>query len=1186
MNKPTLFLTRTEIRHMPGFPNGGLEADNLCSGVNIVYGPNASGKSTLGRAILHLLRPTDPPTDVSLHATFELDGTSLSLDYNMGRVKCQKRTDGSDLTCPPLAPSQIGDRHLLALHDLISSETGEDVAQRIATELAGGYDVYQASRALRHLDRAARPKKLIDRDAAVRKNYDEVKDRQDELLERQGRLEQLRGQKKAAQDAQLQLKWIERAQQCLETRAAVEQTLQHVADFPAGIEKVTPRDVEDLDGWQSTQQERAKEHQSEQQKLDNARALLKKCGLPDEGIPPELVPSLRLKFQRLHGLQEEIKSRRREADVSRAALEQESRAIGPNVRVAQASEIDTSLLNDLFDFVCRANKIHAEQQHQSTLRDWLGVKPPPEDVDALLSTIELLRDWLALEGTATASDQGGLWKRVAAGTATLILAGLMGLLVHPSWFLLLAAGVGLLVWAFWPGTAVDRSQTSRREEIRRKYKERQSEELSSWSSDVVREQMKSLQERRAAALLAHEKQMKWGDLGPSIQALDRQVSDLEQDKQKWVAQLGFDVDGDEEVTLWLLAQNINRFREQQQRLAESQQLLDTATREFDTLLVEMNNALSPYHLAAVDDTDVIDACDDPDTIATRVEQLALRQQQYDSATQALAAGETSLARIADEQTDANNAISALFDRIGLTVEQTSTLHAWAEQRGEYDQAVREHHKAEGRHQQTTNELSERPELLALTADELAGRERQYREQADQLDTISEKIGGIEQAIETARESNDLGTALADQMQAADDLREQREQDYDAVVGGLLAGHIDRQERVEELPPILRRARELFASITHGRYELQVEPEKLQGKSGHSFVFRAKETASGEGLKLQELSSGTRLQLLLAARVAFVERQEQGIKVPLILDETLGNSDDRRAQEMIDAALEICRGGRQLFYFTAQRDEVDKWQQHLKSCEDVEHRVINLATQRDLSESERLPIRDYEPFPTTPVPAPDDLDWLSYGELLQVSHPDPNKEPGDYHLWFLIDDPFVLYELLNDGINKWGQLQTLVSLDRADGISSDSTIFCKAQAAARLLESVLRHRKIGRGNAVDRKALLNSGAVSDTYIDRVTALAEEHAGDAKAILEALKAGDVQRFQKDKREDLRDYLRDQGYLDDREVLSPEEIKTEVRITVYPDLQQGWILPQQFDILLDLLTTERRPPAEATATAFLQR
>ena len=312
MNPPALFFTRTEVRHMPGFPNGGLEADNLCSGVNIIYGPNASGKSTLGRAIHYLLQAEERPHDISLHAMLELDATSLSLDYNMGRIQCQKRADGSELDCPTLAPRELGNRYLLALHDLISAETGQDLAQGITRELAGGYDIGQASGELDYQDRAPRPKKLIDAYEVARKNYNAVQDRQDVLLAEQSRLAQLRSQQQTAQAALLQRQWIEKARECLETRATLEHAQERVADFPPGIELVTRHDAQQLQEWQETLDAQQQQHQSEQQRLNEARAQLEHSGLPDAGLPAELVPALRRKVEGLAGRQEEIKRQQRE----------------------------------------------------------------------------------------------------------------------------------------------------------------------------------------------------------------------------------------------------------------------------------------------------------------------------------------------------------------------------------------------------------------------------------------------------------------------------------------------------------------------------------------------------------------------------------------------------------------------------------------------------------------------------------------------------------------------------------------------------------------------------------------------------------------------------------------------------------------------------------------------------------
>jgi uncharacterized protein YhaN len=1149
MNHPALFFKSIEIRRMPGFPKGDLKIDDLSPGVNIIYGPNASGKTTLGRAIQRLLRPTDRPHgNVSLRTEFELNGIPMSLDYDMGHVKCQKLADGADIDCPKLAPPEIGDRHVLALHDLVSSERDHDLAQNIARELAGGYDVSEASRALGYRDRATGKGKLSKNHQDAKKAYREAMNRQDSLLEQQAMLKQFQTNKQAAREAQIRLGLFEKVNEHVDASEKLEQARRRVEAFPQRIEEITSHDVKELDRLNKLLETAKLRRQSEQKKLIGARNSLTECRLPDEGVAVELVSSLRLKCQRLQNLRDETQRKNEALDETNAELAQAIQAIGTDVTVEQASDIDTASVQELFKFVRQVETTRAEQTTADTLHNWLGHDEHTVDTEPLRDALQLLQRWLAVNGAATPIGRRGRFGFVTAGIATMAFSVLMAFLIHMSWLLLLAVGVGLLAWAFWPTTATDRLA-----EIQREYESLQVGDLSSWSDDDVRTQIRQLQQRHDRAAIEHEKQMKWSHLGAQVEKLARKQVTLEREKQVWVERLGIDAD---EVTLSLLAANINRFQQVQQRLATTLQSAETMNQEFGTLLDRINNSLASFGFETVDD---------PDTISAQVERLSQRQQAHEAAVLVVSDSTNALAQIEDGIADTNSELASLFDRVGLRFDQEPTLRRLAGQRVDYDQAVSEQRIAEAAHESTRTALSEHPELLTLNSEELAREQQQCAELADQLTIFSAEIGAIENAIKTAQQGSDLGVALTQRTICAEALREQREQDYDAVVGNVLADYIDRQERDSELPLILRRARELFARITHGRYELHVQP-------GDPPEFRAKDTARGVGLSLDELSSGTRLQLLMAVRVAFVERQEQGVKVPLILDETLGNSDERRAQEIIDAALEICRDGRQIFYFTAQHDEVAKWQQFLDSCKDVPHELVDLAEVREFSESERIPAIEYErPLPT-PVPSPDGLDWLGYGQELGISRPGPDSEPGDYHLWYLIEDLQTLHGLLENGINKWGQLQTLVSYDRVDGVSAESEIFLRAEATARMLEFTFRTWNIGRGMVVDRKACLDSGSVSGKYIDRLTELAAEHDGDGKAIIQALEDGTVVGFQSKKRISLQEHLIDQGYIDKRDVLTTEQIREDVRLAVYVELENGLIRREQFDVLITLVACEK--------------
>jgi len=67
------------------------------------------------------------------------------------------------------------------------------------------------------------------------------------------------------------------------------------------------------------------------------------------------------------------------------------------------------------------------------------------------------------------------------------------------------------------------------------------------------------------------------------------------------------------------------------------------------------------------------------------------------------------------------------------------------------------------------------------------------------------------------------------------------------------------------PDVFERAREILTTITRGRYRLDFDEAEAE--------FRVFDETK-EGLALDELSSGTRVQVLLAVRIAFVEQQEQ------------------------------------------------------------------------------------------------------------------------------------------------------------------------------------------------------------------------------------------------------------------------------------------------------------------------
>ncbi len=141
MSVPTLYFTRIGIDRLDGLEPSGFAVENLEPGINIVYGPNASGKTSLSGAIRQLLAPQERSERFRravLRASLGLDGDTASVDFDMGDIRF-RRASGSQAV-PALVPEGIRDRYIFALHELLQGNAS-DLAAELLKQSAGGFDL-------------------------------------------------------------------------------------------------------------------------------------------------------------------------------------------------------------------------------------------------------------------------------------------------------------------------------------------------------------------------------------------------------------------------------------------------------------------------------------------------------------------------------------------------------------------------------------------------------------------------------------------------------------------------------------------------------------------------------------------------------------------------------------------------------------------------------------------------------------------------------------------------------------------------------------------------------------------------------------------------------------------------------------------------------------------------------------
>jgi uncharacterized protein YhaN len=203
-----------------------------------------------------------------------------------------------------------------------------------------------------------------------------------------------------------------------------------------------------------------------------------------------------------------------------------------------------------------------------------------------------------------------------------------------------------------------------------------------------------------------------------------------------------------------------------------------------------------------------------------------------------------------------------------------------------------------------SELIHRAELIDIDAldaqrteseDDLARLEEQLR----LLDVRIGELGGEQQKMEHLGGAGDAAEKVE---QRASELREHAERYVRLhVAAWALSEAIDAYRR-EHKAPLLKRADELFPTLTRNRFQsLEVSFDEAD----EPVLVGVR--ATGEKVTVNRMSTGTREQLYLALRLASLERHvELHGPMPVILDDVVLHSDPRRKSAILGALADLGR----------------------------------------------------------------------------------------------------------------------------------------------------------------------------------------------------------------------------------------------------------------------------------------
>lgn len=764
-----------------------------------------------------------------------------------------------------------------------------------------------------------------------------------------------------------------------------------------------------------------------------------------------------------------------------------------------------------------ASQLQTAERRRQELADRLedlGDAPDQASLDGLLQAAEALRTWLTSEGGISGRLRAAI---IVAGVGSLLAAG-AGFLVG-AW-LALVGGVLGLVGALWAllGARGDGGAAARRSFDRTGL-----EPPRAWQRQPVEARFQEIEARRAELQQQVIRAQQAEEVRRKLTRAEQGLEALQQQKTALGDKLGFDPA--------LTAAALDRFVRLVQDYERAHREREATRVAIDRLDAEIG-ALTEQVRHFLDRWQSVPGADDGlNALEAGLVDLGRRGEQADDAEREMREAEREQKRLKKHLAAADEDEAALFREAGLEPGQRTELAKCGEQLEAWRRQQERLRDAQVLEAERRKALEGKEAiLLRVEADEREGLEQELeraREEAKTLEALQEELTTIRTRLSEAGHDHRLEHALSE----VDGVRSALEDRYhealfaDAV--HLLLDGVEREYRSEHEPEVLRDARERFRRFTHHTFELEMDDTE---------GFMARDVQQQARRSLSELSSGIRMQLLLAMRLAWARLQEQGREaLPLFLDEALTTSDEHRFGRVADSLEQLARDeGRQVFYLSARRHEVALWER----ATGTRPHHIDLARER-FGRADAEP-EDFVLLETEPLPAPEDHSPESYAAALGVSPVDPRQPEGIIHLFHLLRDNLpLLHDLMeNWRITTLGHLEGLLRSSAAADVINDTDLRRRLEsrcAAVRAWVAVWRH---GRGKPVDPIALDRSGAVSDKFMDHVTELAESLNGDGAALIEALRVGKVAWFHSDKRDDLEQWLEAEGYIDPEEPLAPED------------------------------------------------
>lgn len=1130
-------LRRIRLQRVPGI-EPPFEVDGLSPKINVIVGPNGSGKTSLRRAVTATLWPkSDLSRQLEVDSDWQDGERRLHASRESGRVSW--RENASAVDAPAVPDLHLASCYTLGVKDLLLSdnETDQTIADDVRLAMSGGYDLRGVIKG-QFSPRAQIGRREVKALGEARSAYRVAQTAQRDLVGEEKRLAELRVEETAAKEAQRALAKLDDALELHAVRNELEAVSARLLQFPQTIERVAATDGTLLDRLESARRDAEERIKEIRGKIALAERGIRQAGFGEKAPAAEELDAIDGWMERIEALEDRLTDIDRDRARATAKAEEARGRLAGSVDVGAPSPPALPTLEKVEKFVLRRDRSRLHHEEIRQRLGLLGAAETREGMDDLEAGEKLLREWLATPAAGTQPNRSPL---ILGAIAVAVLGAALAFLHHLAWLLLAGGGAGVALALFGASLGAGGGGADRRR-LEERFRELGIGAPSAWTPEHVRALLREVDRRLASARYGAEVTKERERLLAQSDAAEKERSDLEKEGSKLRAALGVDACGD--LALHEIARACIAYAEAEAELIGVEASATSCRTEREDVAKKLLAAFAKFSpagsRAAADTTELRAKLKD---LQRRAQDFRTASAKLDEATTEL---ETEERRLSASKVD----MEKFYADRALEPGDRSRLDGLLEQFGEYEKQRSERDRLRKRVEDLEVKLREHSELLGEDMGRLETRRSDAEAKSDALTEISQEIGRIEQKIGEAQAGTSIAQALEKLGTTRDALADAIEEAQFAAAGRFLVEQVDDEHEKESRPAVLSRAMQYFAAFTHNAYELLLS-------DGPGSGFCARDTSRDLVVGLSELSDGTRIQLLLAVRLAFATSGEIESRIPLMLDEALSTSDPDRFVAVAESLGILAAEGRQIFYLTANPADVAAWRAATEGKPSLDLNVVDLGQIRGRQAA--VATADELVLPTRRrVPKPDGMTAEQYGAALSVPRALTHQPIESLHLFYVLRRELpLLHRLLDetriDTIGRWesfersGRASLFLPADLCRRLSA----FC---ACARTVHAAAA---IGRGRPVDDGALQDSGAVSERYLDALRQITHETGCEARRLIEFVRdSGDdrVKGFRKDKLADLQEFFRENGYLDERPTLVHAEIVARALESLHASIEDG--------------------------------